>query len=186
MALTRLTTRTAAALWATLLLLTGAALAGAPAASATASAGLVTCPVGTQTTTYSPGLRLPATPAPTVSLHTDGTLGPCVSLDGHHTGAVYKADGSGKLNCLGGNSSGGGSLNWSDPGAATSKFTFTGGISLRPDGVTVLVLNGTVTSGDFAGKHLVVTVVLLSTDLTACLTPTGLTTSSGPFTASVL
>ncbi|MFI2644303.1 hypothetical protein [Streptomyces sp. NPDC018610] len=83
------------------------------------------------------------------------------------------------LNCLGGDSTGTGKVTWSNPGTTPSRFTFTGGISLRPDGVTVLVLTGHVTSGDYQGSTLINAIVLASTDLTACLTPQGLTTISG-------
>ncbi|MFI7386398.1 hypothetical protein [Streptomyces sp. NPDC049813] len=175
--------RAAAALSALLLATAGLFLSGAPAH---ASIDLVTCPVGTETTTYSPGLKYPATPAPNVSLHATGTVGPCVSLDLHHTSGSVSFTGSGPLNCLGGNSSGTGALNWTDAGAATTHFTFTGGVSLRPNGVTVLVLTGNVTSGDYSGHTVLVTITLLSTDLTACLGPAGLTSSSGPLTVTVL
>ena len=157
-----------------------------PNAAARTTASLVTCPVGTQTTAYSPGLKLPATPPATVSLSTGGSLGPCVSLDLNHTGASFSLTGSGQLSCLGGNSSGTGRLDWVNPGTSDSYFDFTGGISLRPDGVTVLVLTGEVTSGDYTGATVIETVVLASTDLTACLSPAGLTSVSGPFTVSLV
>ncbi|MFD7919978.1 hypothetical protein ACFV3R_12215 [Streptomyces sp. NPDC059740] len=176
--------RVLAALAAFLLGAAGLILAG-PAPEAAAAAQLVTCPVGTETTTYSPGLRLPQAGQPNVHLQAQGSVGPCVSLDLRHTGGQVVINGSGPLNCLGGNSSGTGRLTWANPGTHPSLFTFTGGISLRPDGVTVLVLTGKVTSGDYTGATLVQTVVLASTDLTACLTPGGLTTSSGLLTVTL-
>lgn len=162
-----------------------AALTFPGAASAQASVNLVTCPLGSQTTTYAPGLKL-ASPAPNVSLKSAGNLGPCVALDLQHTSASYTFNGTGQLNCLGGNSAGIGKIDWTDPGTTPSTYSYTAGISLRPDGVTVLVFTGTITSGDYTGQSLLSTVVLASTDLTACLSPSGLTSVSGPFTLSIL
>ncbi|WP_097932160.1 MULTISPECIES: hypothetical protein [unclassified Streptomyces] len=156
---------------------------------ATAATALVTCPLGTETITYTPGLKLPAVPPappnPTVSLSASGTLATCVSLDLQHTSGTITFTGAGPLTCLGGNSSGSGRVTWSNPGTTPSDFTFTGGVSVRPNGVTVLVLSGNVTAGDFTGAAVVNTIVLASTDLTACLTPAGLTTSSGPITLTL-
>ncbi|WP_405657914.1 hypothetical protein OG379_00140 [Streptomyces sp. NBC_01166] len=50
----------------------------------------------------------------------------------------------------------------------------------------MLVLTGEVTSGDYTGATVIETVVLASTDLTACLSPAGLTSVSGPFTVSLV
>lgn len=155
-------------------------------ASPAAAADLVSCPLGTEAITYTPGLRLPAIPPappnPPVSLAATGTLVSCVSADQNHTSGTITFAGAGPLTCLGGNSTGTGQVTWSDPGTTPSSFSFSGGVSLRPNGVTVLVLTGTVTAGDFTGAAVANTIVLASTDLTACLTPQGLTTTSGPIT----
>ncbi|MFD3741871.1 hypothetical protein ACFWVB_39490 [Streptomyces microflavus] len=176
-----------AAIFTAALTAAGALIAAAP--PATAATSLVTCPLGTETITYTPGLRLPALPPappnPSVSLNASGTLGACVSLDLQHTSGTITFTGAGPLTCLGGNSSGSGRVTWSNPGTTPSDFTFTGGVSVRPNGVTVLVLSGSVTAGDFTGAAVVNTIVLASTDLTACLTPAGLTTSSGPITLTL-
>ncbi|UJW31003.1 hypothetical protein L3Q67_38380 [Saccharothrix sp. AJ9571] len=52
-------------------------------------------------------------------------------------------------------------------------------MNLKPGGTTVLVLTGTVTAGLFNGATVVQTKVLPVTSLTACLTPEGITSSSG-------
>lgn len=179
-----LKSRATAALSALLLAMAGLSLSAA--APAQAAVDLVTCPLGTESTTYSPGLKYPTTPAPNVSFNATGTVGPCVSLDLNHTSGAVSFTGSGPLNCLGGNSSGTGAIDWANAGAATTHFAFTGGLSLRPNGVTVLLLTGTVTSGDYAGHKLVATITLLSTDITACLSPSGLTSSSGPITITIV
>ncbi|MFJ6699554.1 hypothetical protein ACIQM4_26260 [Streptomyces sp. NPDC091272] len=168
------------------LALAAAALVLPGAGTAHASVDLVTCPLGTETISYSPGLKYPSTPAPNVSLSATGTVGPCVSLDLNHTAGAVTFNGSGPLNCLGGNSSGTGKIDWVNAGTTDSKFNFTGGVSLRPNGITVLVLTGQVTSGDYAGKTVINTITLLSTDITACLSPTGLTSSAGPITITIL
>jgi hypothetical protein len=159
-------------------------LAMAAPASASSSSGSVTCPAGVQSTTYNPGLKY-APPAPT-SVSSTGTLAGCLSTDGNHTAASYSFNGSGSLNCLTGSSSGTGTIDWSDPGTTPSQFTYTSAITVRPNGITVSTLTGPVSSGDYAGNTISATFVLLSTDLLGCITPQGLTNTSGVFTASLL
>lgn len=160
-------------------------LPAAPAAAVTDDSGVVSCPLGVQSTSYSPGLTL-TTPAPHVDVDSSGTLGPCVSTDLQHTAGTYTFDGSGNLNCLGGGSAGTGKIVWADPGTQPSKFTFTSSLALRPNGTTVLVATGPITQGDYAGRTIVNTVVITSLDLLACATPGGLTNTSGPFLVTVL
>lgn len=176
--------RTALALTTGLLAL-GTCLAAPASAAPAAEDGLVSCPLGVQNTSYTPGLTL-TTPAPHVEVDSSGTLGPCVSTDLGHTGGTYEFEGSGDLNCLGGGSAGTGRITWSDPGTVPSRFTYTGTLALRPNGTTVLVATGPVTSGDYAGRTIVSTIVITSTDLLACASPSGLTSASGPFLVTVL
>ncbi|MFF0497836.1 hypothetical protein ACFYU5_15615 [Nocardia aobensis] len=161
-----------------------AAGGGAEGTAAAQDLSLVSCPLGSQTTTYNPGLHLTAPPGD-VHLHSTGNLGACVSTDLQHTGGTYSVDGSGPLTCTGGNSSGSGTVNWADPTTHPSRFTFTGAVSERPAGDSVLVLTGSITSGDYSGHTLIETVVIASTDLTGCLTPEGLTTTSGTFSFTI-
>lgn len=182
--LTRSRRRSAGASLATLvltafLLLTAGlavpAVAGPPADS------VVQC-LGTEAITYTPGLKL--TPQQ-VSLDAHGTLGPCVSTAGSDfSGGQIAFSGSGELSCsVGGSSSGTATVSWL--GGEKSRFTYQGAVSLRPDGVTVLVLTGSVTSGAFAGESVVNTIILASADLTACLSTQGLTNTSGPITLDI-
>ncbi|MCS0605591.1 hypothetical protein NX794_30965 [Streptomyces sp. LP11] len=155
-------------------------------ANATSSAtGLVTCPLGAETATYSPGLHLTAPPSG-VHLHSAGNLGVCVSTDLRHTGGSFVVDGDGPLTCVGGSSTGTGTATWANTGTHPSRFTYTGAVSVRPDGNSVLVLTGDITSGDYVGHTLVETKVIASTDLTACLTSEGLTTTSGPVSFTIV
>jgi hypothetical protein len=160
------------------------ALAMAAPASASSTSGSVVCPIGAQSTTYTPGLKY-APPAPT-SVSSTGTLGGCVSTDGNHTAASYTFNGSGSLNCLTGSSSGSGTIDWSDPGTSPSRFTYTAAITVRPNGIVVSTLTGPVSSGDYAGNVISATFILPSTDLLGCTTSQGLTNTSGVFTASLL
>ncbi|HWU08765.1 MAG TPA: hypothetical protein VN520_20685 [Streptomyces sp.] len=179
----RLRIRTAALGVAGLLAL-GAPLA-LPATTAAAADGIVSCPLGTQSTTYTPGLTF-ATPPPQVDLEVTGTLGLCVSTDLNHTAGTYDFTGSGNLNCLTGSSAGVGRITWANPGTQPSVFTQSYSVALRPNGTTVLVSTGPIVSGDFAGHTLVITIVLTSTDLLACATPQGMTNTAGPFLVTIL
>ncbi|WP_181792705.1 hypothetical protein [Streptomyces sp. WELS2] len=109
-----------------------------------------------------------------------------MSLDLRHTAGTYHFAGSGNLNCLGGSSAGSGQIAWSDPGTRPSRFTFTSTLAVRPDGTTVLVSTGPVTAGDYAGHTITNTVVITSTDLLACTTPSGLTSTAGPFLINIV
>ncbi|MFI2645728.1 hypothetical protein [Streptomyces sp. NPDC018610] len=72
------------------------------------------------------------------------------------------------------------------PRPRAEAFTCTSTLALRPDGTTVLVSTGPVTSGDHAGHTITNTVVITSTDVLACATPSGLTSTAGPFLISIL
>lgn len=160
--------------------LPAAASTPAPAA-APASTAVVQC-AGTEAITYTPGLT---TVPQQVRLSAQGTLGPCATTAGpDFSDGRIAFSGAGQLSCtVGGSSSGTAAITWT--GGERSAFTYQGAVSLRPDGVTVLVLTGTVTSGSFAGEHVVNTITLASTDLTACLSSRGLTATSGPITLNV-
>lgn len=142
---------------------------------------LVECP-GTIALSYSPGIT--STPR-TTSYVGQATLGPCVSTLGpDFASGQLEASGGGELSCLtGGNSTGDASIAWA--GGQESEFTFTGEVGLRPLGVTVLILTGTMTDGAFEGADLVVVLPMLATDLLNCLTPTGLTSLAGPISVTI-
>ncbi|TDT39967.1 hypothetical protein EV562_103338 [Streptomyces sp. BK208] len=177
--------RASASLLAASALVAAVSLPAASAAAVEDDSGVVTCPLGVQSTSYTPGLTL-TTPAPLVDVQSSGTLGPCVSTDLQHTAGTYTFHGSGNLNCLGGGSAGTGKIDWADPATQPSRFTYTSSLALRPDGTTVLVATGPITQGDYTGHTIVNTVVITSLDLLACTTTGGLTTTSGPFLVTVL
>jgi hypothetical protein len=161
-------------------LLAAAGLAAAPA-SADDPTPLVSC-TGTYASTYTPGLT--STPKPT-TFAAHGTLGPCVSgLGPDFASAEIETGGSGDLSCVaGGNTSGTGTLTWA--GGQESEFSHTGLVSLRPLGITVLVIDGTITDGALDGATFVWTVTFVTLDLLNCLTPQGVTSMSGPTTLTV-
>ncbi|WP_299538854.1 hypothetical protein [uncultured Streptomyces sp.] len=157
----------------------------APAAAASPSA-LIDCP-GYATQQFSPGLRLLPQP---VSFHAEGPFGPCVTTSPDHVFADYEADGQALLSCsvslpVTGVS---GTVRWKDAsGDPSGTSHFDGGISLtqRPTGQNVVVVLATITAGDFAGDQILYEIVLLNTDLLACLT-TGITQVAGPANLTVL
>ncbi|MEV0175776.1 hypothetical protein AB0I00_32265 [Streptomyces sp. NPDC050803] len=141
----------------------------------------ISCPVGSQVGTYAPGLTYEPRQ---VSFTASGNVSGCVDLSGNGiAGASFTASGSGTASCLAGGVSNRTTYHWSN--GQTSTVAGTAAINVKPNGVTVLVLTGTVESGLFTGATVVQTKVLLNTDLTACLTPEGLTSVGGPITLTV-
>ncbi|WP_196943301.1 hypothetical protein [Streptomyces sclerotialus] len=141
----------------------------------------VTCPVGSQTGHYQPGLTYEPRQ---VSFTAEGNVSGCVDLTGNGlSGASFTTSGSGTASCTSGSVSNRTTYHWSD--GRSSTVVGTGAINVKPNGSTVLVLTGTVESGLFTGATVVQTKTLLNTDLGACLSPTGLTDVGGPITLTV-
>ncbi|MFD7750368.1 hypothetical protein ACFV2V_31105 [Streptomyces sp. NPDC059698] len=128
-------------------------------------------------TTYQPGLTLIQRQ---VTVSASGVVGPCVGTDTQHTGGTIDFQGQGQLSCTGGNSSGSGVINWSNPQTSASAFDFSGGVSFRPGGVSVLVLTGEGRAGDLQGAQITVEIALSLTESLQCTTAEGLSTLSGP------
>ncbi|GAA1335656.1 hypothetical protein [Saccharothrix algeriensis] len=151
---------------------------GSSLSPASASVVDVNCPLGTQDGTYYPGMTL-------LPRHIDftatGTLGGCLSpAHPEITGATFTTLATGTFSCLSGSTSNTSTYHWNTGQSSTVEGGFE--INLKPGGTTVLVLTGTVVSGLFEGATVVQTKVLPATDLTACLTPQGLTGVSGATT----
>ncbi|MEV6251309.1 hypothetical protein AB0M38_34885 [Streptomyces sp. NPDC051742] len=156
----------------------------APTAGVSQQAALLECP-GYETATYEPGLTL----APRqVALSASGAIGPCVGLPLDHTNGTISFTGNGSLSCTGGSSTGNGRINWTNPQSSSSTFDFTAGVGLRPGGVSVLVLTGEIKSGDFKDSTIIFEIVLVPgvSQTLECLTPQGLTTSSGLVNLQIL
>ncbi|MFC7304500.1 hypothetical protein ACFQVC_09780 [Streptomyces monticola] len=141
----------------------------------------ITCPMGSQVGTYSPGLTYEPRE---VAFEANGNVSGCVDLSGNGiAGASFSGAGHGTASCVTGSVSNSTTYHWSN--GRHSVVTGTGAINVKPNGITVLVLTGTVTSGLFTGATVVQTKALLNSDLTACLTPEGLTSVGGPITLTV-
>ncbi|MGW0932911.1 hypothetical protein [Streptomyces sp. NPDC002644] len=182
--------RTLAAAAAGLALAASALLTTAPAARAdtvtqTDSSVLVDC-LGSVTSTFSPGLHLlPAT----ITLSSSGPLGTCVGGDADHVTGSYTASGTGTLSCtLNLPLPASGTVTWRDADGKVSDVSqFTAlAVPLRPLGQNVVAVTGTITTGDYTGRGIVLEFVLPNIALTACLTPAGATGAAGPANITVL
>lgn len=141
----------------------------------------ISCPVGSQVGTYSPGLTYEPR---NVTFSASGNVSGCVDPSGNGiAGATFTGTGQGTASCVSGSVSNTTTYRWSTGQSSTVKGT--GAINLKPNGVTVLVLTGTVESGLFKGATVVQTKTLLNSDLTACASPEGLTSVGGPITLTV-
>lgn len=141
----------------------------------------ISCPVGSQVGTYMPGLTYEPRDV-TFSAH--GNVSGCVDVSGHGiAGATFASSGQGTASCLSGSVSNTTTYHWSSGHSSTVQST--GAINLKPNGITVLVLTGTVVSGLFEGATIVQTKTLLNSNLAACATPEGLTSVGGPITLTV-
>ncbi|MFI6504421.1 hypothetical protein [Nonomuraea typhae] len=139
------------------------------------------CPTGSQVGTYSPGLTL--TPRP-VSFTAHGTLATCVSPSHPQLrGASFTSTGMGTASCVAGSVSNTTVYRWNTGQSSTVKGSLA--VNAKPNGTTVLVLIGTVTSGLFQGATVTQTKVLANTELAACATAEGLKTVSGPVSLTV-
>ncbi|HWU05975.1 MAG TPA: hypothetical protein VN520_06210 [Streptomyces sp.] len=157
---------------------------GTARATAGSAQALLDCP-GYETSTYQPGLTLVPRQ---VALSASGAIGPCVGLPLGHTTGTVTFTGNGLLSCVWEEAQGGGRIDWTNPGNSSSSFTFTTAISLRPGGLSVIVLSGPIGSGDFQGSTIVVEFILAPgpAQVLDCLTPEGLTTVSGPLNLQIL
>jgi hypothetical protein len=105
---------------------------------------------------------------------------------------VIQGGGTGTLNCtvLQNPSSGTSTINWTSPlnplYSAASTYTYTTSISPGAQGTTVLTLTGTVTGGLYTGSTVVIATVYANAALLACNSPGGLTSRSGPVSATVV
>nr|BFD81212.1 hypothetical protein StreXyl84_06130 [Streptomyces sp. Xyl84] len=145
---------------------------------------VLTCP-GYETSTYNPGLTLLPRQ---VALSASGAIGPCVGLPLDHTTGTVSFSGHGILSCVLEDAEGSGRIDWTNPRKSSSTFAFTTAISVRPGGVSAIVMTGEVASGDFTGSTVVVEFILSPgpTQPLDCLTEQGLTTVSGALSLEIL
>ncbi|NTX50169.1 hypothetical protein [Myxococcus sp. CA039A] len=145
---------------------------------------LVSCPIGTSQTQYSPPLK--RTPQD-VTISTANQWSNCISLFGGVTSGVssslfvrqdYSCD------TLVGILPVTSQVTWNTGETSTFRQTQ---VSTNVQGATLVILQiGTVLSGKFEGATLVRTTTLLASDLAACDSDTGLASISGPVTLTIL
>ena len=155
---------------------------GAP--GALASTGSVTC-TGTETVTYSPGLRLfPRT----VTLNVVANYGPCVSTNpGIASGTAGTPPGGvpATLSCLNflTPASGVATIRWNN--GTISRYSFTRSSSTVA-GQLISTTTGQVIEGEFVGRSVLIVLVSPAPNLLNCLTPAGLTGRSGIATLTIV
>jgi len=162
-----------------LLVTTALVVAGRPADAQT----LVNC-VGTEITTYSPGLLL--TPQMTTR-HSDTIFSPCVSSDPSIVAGTVSETASTTLSCL--------ALLGGPPGAITTLITWNTGdtsawhniVNVQSLGGELIVLQtGTIVSGPFTGATAVGLTTLTAPPVIPCLAPPGLTRLVGAVTLTIV
>lgn len=146
------------------------------ASPASAQAADLTCP-GWATTTYQPGMT---NQPKTIHINGSGVYGPCVSSDPTLTAGTFQASGSGVVSCTGGTFTGTISFEWNN--GNHSVVSYTAVIGQRVLGEVVVVVEGTVTGGQFQGDQFLHTVTLFNLVPLDCATPQGVTSTAGPET----
>lgn len=146
---------------------------------AAASTPTVLC-YGEESITYNPGLTF--TPANVQYSGTD-TFTSCISVPPTGiTSASTTFGGTATFSCSGFLSPLEDTItqivNWSN--GQTSTWTFTTSVNTSPDGQEVFVADGTIVAGEFEGEQASDTVVDMSLNPLACLTPGGVTNEGGP------
>ncbi|MEU1376247.1 hypothetical protein ABZ442_21685 [Streptomyces triculaminicus] len=159
-------------------------------------AGTLLACAGTVAASYAPGL----TYAPrATSVTSRAVVGCFLPKDSRFSSATFGGVSDGTLSCLLGPASGTLTFHWGgdkgrekassphqgDPGDTTSTASIRSTAALRPNGNIVTVSRGTITDGAFKGAAVVTEVILLASRQTACLTPQGLTSASGPTTVTI-
>ncbi|MCE9672456.1 hypothetical protein LY474_32080 [Myxococcus stipitatus] len=157
-------------------------LFAAPAAMAQIPLVHLSCLLGHESITYTPGLTFTA--ALDTAVASNATFGLCTST----TGSIIDSgtatlQGLGKLSCLGGNASGLQTIRWNT--GTTSTFQYSASSTII--GVTnIIQMTGTVVTGEFAGATAIETVIVQSPGLSSCLGLGGLTQVSGSVSLTIL
>jgi hypothetical protein len=136
---------------------------------------LLSC-TGTGANTYQPGVILqPRVVAVSANAHYE----PCTSSGSLTiTSGGYQANATSVVSCLAGSFAITVTITWNT--GETTTVTAIGIIAQRPANEVVVVYQGTVTAGRFTGATVVMTAALVNTTPEQCLTPEGVTGTSGP------
>lgn len=145
-----------------------------PAAQA-ADVELLSC-AGSGANTYQPGVTMQPR---TVSITSSADYSSCVSSGTPTiTSGGYGIVANGLVSCLAGGVSITVTITWNT--GETTTVAAVGLVVLRPGNEVVVVYQGTVTAGRFTGAAVVMTAALVNATPTQCLTPEGVTGTSGP------
>jgi len=135
---------------------------------------------GNQFQTYNPGLTI--FPRPT-TFSADTDLSVCTSTaDPNIASGRFHIEGGGVISCTAGSVISTLTLTWNTE--EQSVIELVSPLDLKPDGETVVVSEGSVTSGKFAGATVTETLTLTSTQVAACFRR-GLKQSSGPVVLTI-
>jgi hypothetical protein len=125
---------------------------------------------------YTPGITF--TPRPT-NISSSGVLGPCVSMtDPTLTSGSYQGSGTGNVSCTGGTFAGTVIYHWNN--GRDSTVSYTAVIGTRLGAETVVLYKGKVTDGEFKGYSYTSPLTALNLLPLNCLSPQGVTSTSGP------
>lgn len=155
--------------------LTSLALLAAPPSAAHAQGIELVC-AAESTSNYAPGLTRSSQP---VTITQSGKADPCVSPSQPGiTAGTWELTATGTLSCVTGSASGQRVYSWNTGETSVEEVTLT--VGARPEGQTVLVTEGRIVKGVFAGATTHSQAVLTSDQLLACSSEEGLTSTSGP------
>ena len=167
-----------AAVAATLLTVVG--VASGPAAHA--ATGNVTCPAGTTTATYNPGITF--TPRTVHVKGEDIYGGPCISSDPTLASGIDRFDATLPLSCEQPFFNGPGTtvIKWNNGQQSTLSVN---GVVTTNAGQIVDTFTGTVIDGEFNGASVLAVLTEVQPNAVQCLTPQGVTSESGTTTLQI-
>lgn len=148
--------------------------------SVTAEVASLSCDVGVEIAHYDPGITNIAKPT-TITSKALATA--CIGIPLGITNATIELTGSGMIGCEASTSDDTYEILWSDRTSSTVQTV--SDVTQRPAGQIIIIENGLITSGRFAGGTVVRTLTLLQTDLAGCSSPEGVLSAGGPATLTL-
>ncbi|MCP3104295.1 hypothetical protein LZ198_36070 [Myxococcus sp. K15C18031901] len=157
-------------------------LFAAPSAMAQIPLIHLSCLLGHETFTYTPGLTFTA--ALDTAVASNATFGLCTSTVGSTIDSgTATLQGLGKLSCLGGTATGLQTIRWNTGSTSTFQYSATSTlIGLN----NIIVMSGTIITGEFAGATAIETVTVQSMGLSSCLGLGGLTQVGGAVSLQII
>lgn len=146
---------------------------------------LLSCLQGMETVNYNPGLT---NQEKQIAVNVQGYVSGCINIQERPiTSGTYGVTVPDKTSCnaLGALGSYKITFNWNTGESSIANLP-SSNIVRTAGGQTIIESTGTIESGRFQGKPVVRTIIYLTTALTACNTPEGLTTLTGSQTLTIL